>query len=78
MGNIEPLQVKREDAYKHILSVMKLKDVFIGAIKYYKVYTNNKSSMAQLYTFSKMADENTIDFTMANSDQIYFLQRWFN
>ena len=29
-------------------------------------------------TFSKMADENTIDFTMANSDQIYFLQRWFN
>ena len=56
---------------------MKLKDVFIGAIKYYKVYTNNKSSMAQLYTFSKMADENTIDFTMADSEQIYFFLEWF-
>ena len=33
--------------------------------------------MAQLYTFSKMADENTIDFTMADSEQIYFFLEWF-
>ena len=28
-------------------------------------------------TFSKMSDDNTIDFTASDSDQIYFFQQWF-
>ena len=33
--------------------------------------------MPHMDTFKKMADNNTIDFNMADTDQIYFFHQWF-
>ena len=61
----------KEDAYKHILSTMELLDTSIDALKDAKVSTVRKLEITHKYTFYKMADDNTIGFIIADSDQIY-------
>ena len=57
---------------------MELLDTSIDALKYANIPTVGKLEITHKYTFYKMADDNTIDFIMADSYQIYLFYKWFN
>ena len=63
---------RKEEAYKHILSVMELENTSIDTINTYKVYIVRKTEMEHMDTSDKMADDNTIDFTMAALNLQYY------
>ena len=69
--------MSKEEAYNHILSIMYLDDTSIDSLKASKVSTVRILEMTLMDTFDKMASDNTLDFTMADADQIYFFQQWF-
>ena len=57
---------------------MELEDTSIGYINSSQVSTVSNLELENMDIFSKMADANTINFTMPDTDHIYFFQKWFN
>ena len=57
--------------------MIEVDDTSIDDINSVNIYKCRKLAMANMGTFSKMDDDNTIYFTMNDADQIYFLQQWF-
>ena len=56
---------------------MKSEDTSIDSINASKVSTVSKVTMTHMDTFSKMDDDKTIGFTIADAYQIYFFREWF-
>ena len=56
---------------------MELEDTSIDALKATKVSKVRKMVMTHMDNFTKMDDNNTIDFTMTGAGQTYFFQQWF-